>query len=84
MSGSSVERTCSVGKGKASIMTVTVTLPDGATDKFMRFGDAYVKHHDGSLDVVRGGAKQPHSYASGEWTDVKGDEKRWKKGRFWS
>jgi hypothetical protein len=78
------EWTCSIGKGKASIVTVTVTLPDGATDKFMRFGDVYVKHHDGSLDVIRGGAKEPYSYASGQWTDVKGDEKRWKKGRFWS
>ena len=39
-------------------MTVTVTLPDGVTDKYMRFGDAYVKHDDGRLDVVRGGAKQ--------------------------
>ena len=38
-------------------MTVTVTLPDGVTDKYMRFGDAYVKHDDGRLDVVRGGAK---------------------------
>ena len=34
-------------------MTVTVTLQDGATDKYMRFGDAYVKHNDGTLDVVR-------------------------------
>jgi hypothetical protein len=39
-------------------MTVTVTLPDGRTDKYMRFGDAYVKHHDGGLDVVRTGAKR--------------------------
>lgn len=37
-------------------MTVSVTLQDGATDKYMRFGDAYVKHNDGSLDVVRCGA----------------------------
>jgi hypothetical protein len=64
-------------------MTVTVTLSDGATDKYMRFGDAFVKHNDGRLDVIRGGAKQPHSYASGEWSDVEGDEKGWKKGRFW-
>jgi hypothetical protein len=27
-------------------MTVTVTLQDGATDKYMRFGDEYVKHND--------------------------------------
>ena len=64
-------------------MTVTVTLSDGATDKYMRFGDAYVKHNDGTLDVVRTGAKGPHSYASGAWTDVDGDQKHGKKGRFW-
>lgn len=63
-------------------MTVTVTVPDGATDKYMRFGDAFVKHNDGRLDVIRGGAKQPRSYASGEWSDVEGNEKSWKKGRF--
>ena len=34
-------------------MTVTVTLQDGATDKYMRFGDAYIKQNDGTLDVVR-------------------------------
>ena len=64
-------------------MTVTVTLPDGATDKYMRSGDAYVKHDDGTLNVVRCGARQPYSYASGQWTDVEGDQKRSKKGRFW-
>jgi hypothetical protein len=64
-------------------MTVTVTLLDGTTDKYMRFGDAYIEHNDGRLDVVRGGAKQPYSYRSGDWTDVDGDEKSWKKGRFW-
>jgi hypothetical protein len=56
-------------------MTVTVTLRDGATDKYMRFGDAYVKHNNGALDVIRCGAKRPHSYAAGAWTDVQGDEK---------
>jgi len=50
-------------------MTVSVTLSDGRTDNYMRFGDAYVKHHDGTLDVLRTGAKQPHRYAVGEWTD---------------
>ena len=64
-------------------MTVTVTLPDGLTDKCMRFGDAYVKHDDGTLDVIRTGARQPHSDASGQWTGVEGDQKSWKKGRFW-
>jgi hypothetical protein len=64
-------------------MTVTVTLRAGGADKYMRFGDAYVKHNDGTLDVIRSGAREPHSYASGAWTDVEGDEKSWKKGRFW-
>jgi hypothetical protein len=56
-------------------MTVTVTLQDGATDKYMRFGDVYVKHNDGRLDVIRCGAKDPYSYAAGAWTDVQGNEK---------
>ena len=56
-------------------MTVTVTLQDGATDKYMRFGDVFVKHNDGRLDVIRCGAKDPYSYAAGAWTDVEGDEK---------
>ncbi len=43
-------------------MTVTVTLPDGHTDEYLRSGDNYVKHQDGSLDVVRGGARHPWSY----------------------
>jgi hypothetical protein len=46
-------------------MTVKVTLRNGDADNYMRFGDAYVKHHDGKLDVVRTGAKRPFSYASG-------------------
>jgi hypothetical protein len=45
----------------------------------MRFGDAYIKHADGTLDVVRDGAKQPHSYAPGVWTNVQGDEKQLKR-----
>jgi hypothetical protein len=64
-------------------MTVTVTLRDGAIDSYMRSGDAYVKHNDGTLDVIRGGAKGPYSYASDAWTDVQGDEKRLKRSRFW-
>jgi len=64
-------------------MTVTVTLPDGGTDKYMRFHDAYVKRNDGALDIVRDGVKKPYSYPSGEWTDVNGDERRWKKRRLW-
>jgi hypothetical protein len=49
----------------------------------MRFGDAYIKQNDGTLEVVRAGADQPYSYAPGMWTDVKGDEKRLKRSRFW-
>ena len=60
-------------------MTVTVTLPDDGTDKYMRFGE----HNDGGLDVYRGGAKQTHSYAFGEWTDVEGDQKRFKRRGCW-
>jgi hypothetical protein len=63
-------------------MTVTVTLPDGETDKYMRFGDAYIKHDDGTLHVIRGGAKEPYSYAPDAWTDVKGNEKRLTTSRF--
>ena len=64
-------------------MTVSVTRNDGGTDEYMRFGDAYIKHNDGTLDVFRGGARQPFSYASDEWSDVDGDQKR-SKGRFWA
>jgi hypothetical protein len=64
-------------------MTVTVTLQGGGTDKYMRFGDAYVKHGNGTLDVIRTGVEGPHSYAPGEWTDVQGDEKRRKRSHFW-
>jgi hypothetical protein len=63
-------------------MTVSVTRPDGGIDEYMRSGDAYVQHADGTLDVVRTGSKVPRSYASEEWTDVKGDQSKWKKRRF--
>ena len=39
-------------------------------------------NNDGTLDVIRGGVRQPYSYAAGQWTDVEGDQKSWKKGRF--
>ncbi|MCX2932847.1 hypothetical protein ORI20_21470 [Mycobacterium sp. CVI_P3] len=64
-------------------MTVTVRLPDGGSVQYMRFGDAYVKHNDGTLDVVRIGVKGQHRYVSGQWTEVEGDEKGWKKRRLW-
>jgi hypothetical protein len=63
-------------------MTVHVTRRDGATDDYFRFGDAYIKNHDGTLDVVRTGAKQAYSYAAGQWTDVQGDQKRFKRRGF--
>ncbi|MCV7170796.1 hypothetical protein H7I41_12815 [Mycobacterium manitobense] len=63
-------------------MTVTVILPDGATDKYMRFGDAYEERADGALDVSRGGA-EPFRYAAGEWTGVEGDQRSRKVRRFW-
>ena len=66
---------------EVSTMTVTVTLPGGGTDQYMRFGDAYVRHNDGTLDVIRGGAKRP--YTSGEWTDVEGDQKKFNRRGFW-
>jgi hypothetical protein len=64
-------------------MTVTVRFLDGATDNYTRFGDVYVKHDDGSLDVIRSGAERPYSYEPGVWADVEGDQKSWKKSRFW-
>lgn len=67
---------------ESSTMTVTVTLADGGTEKFMRFGDAYVKQHDGTLDVCRTGAKTL-TYEPGEWAEVDGDERRKRSGRFW-
>jgi hypothetical protein len=63
-------------------MTVQVTLPGGATDEYMRFGDSYIKHSDGTLDVLRVGAKTAHNYAAGEWTDVAGDQKTTAKRRL--
>ena len=59
-----------------------MTLPSGGADRYMRFGDAYVKHDNGALDVVRTGAKESFHYESEGWSDVAGDEKSWKKGFF--
>ncbi len=63
-------------------MTVTVTLQDGATDSYLRYGDEYIKQNDGTLDVVRAGADRPYSYAPGLGTDVESNEKRLTGGRF--
>jgi hypothetical protein len=34
-------------------MTVTVTLPDGRLNEYMRFGDSYAEDADGTLKVHR-------------------------------
>ncbi|MFA5707036.1 hypothetical protein [Mycolicibacterium sp.] len=60
-------------------MTVSVTRADGAVDNYMRSGDAYVKSADGSLDIVRTGSKEPHSYAADQWSEVSGDERKSKR-----
>jgi len=60
-----------------------VTLPDGGTDEYMRFGDAFVEHGDGTLDVLRTGAKESYTYRTGEWSDVQGDQHKGIKRRFW-
>lgn len=64
-------------------MTVSVTLSDGRVEQYMRFGDAYVEHDNGRLDVVRTGAGRPFSYGAGEWAAVEGDQKKWNKRKFW-
>ncbi|MGV0735748.1 hypothetical protein ABQF35_03675 [Mycobacterium syngnathidarum] len=63
-------------------MTVQVTRNDGLTDEFARFGDRYVKHADGSLEIIRAGTMQPATYPAGGWTGVAGDEKRKPRGLF--
>ncbi|WP_135454686.1 hypothetical protein [Mycobacterium sp. DL99] len=57
-------------------MTVQVTRNDGVTDEFARFGDRYVKHNDGSLEVIRAETMPAATYPVGGWTEVAGDEKR--------
>jgi len=57
-------------------MAVSVTCSDGRVDEYYRFGDTYFKHGDGSLDVIRVGAKEPFNYQSAQWTDVAGDERK--------
>ena len=65
-------------------MTVTVKLTGGETVKYMRSEDAYVKCNDGTLDIFSSGAKRSQNYAAGQWADVDGNEKTWKKGLFWA
>jgi hypothetical protein len=64
-------------------MTVSVTCADRTVDEYLRYGDVYFKHHDGSLDVIRSGAKKPVNYESGQWTDVEGDERKHRVRGFW-
>jgi hypothetical protein len=52
-----------------------MTLTGGDTDKYMRFGDTYVKCSDGSLDVKRTGAEE-FTYPAGERADVEGGQSR--------
>ena len=54
-------------------MTVSVWLGNGMTDEFTRFGDRFIKHSDGSLEVIRAGTAPRQSYPAGSWTDVSGD-----------
>ena len=50
----------------------------------MRFGDAFVEHGDGTLDVLRTGAKESYTFRTDEWSDVQGDQPKWKKSwQFW-
>ena len=55
-------------------MTVTVTLRDGATDNYMRFGDAYVQAQQRDARRIRCAPNIPHSYPAGAWIDVQGNE----------
>ena len=64
-------------------MAVSVTCSDGSVDEYMRYGDMYFKHDDGSLDVIRIGAKERFNYQSGQWSDVEGDQRRRKVRGFW-
>ncbi|MCX8554036.1 hypothetical protein [Mycolicibacterium mucogenicum] len=57
-------------------MTVHVTRDGGAVDEFARFADRYIKHTDGSLEIVRSGSAQTNKYGAGSWVDVTGDEKQ--------
>ena len=49
----------------------------------MRFGDSYHENGDGTLDVIRTGAKNLRTYGSGEWAGVEGDQRKFKKRRIW-
>ena len=57
-------------------MTVSVLIDNGVTDEFTGFDDHFIKHSDGSLEVVRAGTAPPQSYPAGSWIDVGGDGTR--------
>lgn len=57
-------------------MTVSVRLGNGMTDEFTRSDDHFIKHSDGSLEVIRAGTAPPQSYPAGSWADVSGDGPR--------
>ena len=62
-------------------MTVHVTRRDGVVHDFTRSADHYIKHIDGSLEVIRGGTAPPARYPVGGWSYVGGDgaqESRWR------
>ncbi|BBX83701.1 hypothetical protein [Mycolicibacterium aubagnense] len=63
-------------------MTVHVTRDGGAIDEFDRFADRYIKHTDGSLEIVRLGSAQTNKYGAGCWVDVTGDEKHTRRAHF--
>ncbi|BBZ32389.1 hypothetical protein [Mycolicibacterium confluentis] len=63
-------------------MTVHVTRDNGVVDDYMRFGDRYVKHADGSLAVIRASTMPTKMYSAGQWSTVAGDERRIKHGMF--
>ena len=74
----------STGAAGTALSAVATAPDDGQVSMSVILQSALrIDGVDGSLDVVRGGAKRPYRYTSGEWTDVEGDQKTWKKDRFW-
>ena len=61
-------------------MTVHVTRKDGVVQDFTRSADHYIKHADGSLEVIRGGTAPPARYPVGGWAAVDGDGDRETRG----
>jgi|LakMenEpi03Aug12_release.lakeMendotaPanAssembly.Ray.scaffolds.fasta_scaffold896466_2 hypothetical protein len=63
-------------------MTVHVTRNDGVVQDFTRSADHYIKHVDGSLEVIRGGTAPPAKYPVGGWTAVDGDGEQESRGHL--